>query len=67
MLGLRKMNNFLQKTIRLKLILENRFNEKYMETIDIDFSSMEKCGNNLGVNLFPQNYTIKKCIIKEKP
>ncbi|MBU3186539.1 hypothetical protein [Clostridium estertheticum] len=60
----KKMASFLGKKIRLELILNNRFSERYKETIDIVVPVLDQ--ESCYVVLNPQNYQIQKYDPKKK-
>ncbi|OPZ86874.1 MAG: hypothetical protein BWY74_03534 [Firmicutes bacterium ADurb.Bin419] len=60
-----KMESFIGKNIRLELTLENRFSEKYKETLDIIILQLLKINDRWHLYISPQNYQIKKFIRDE--
>lgn len=58
-----KMETFLGTKICLELILENRFSERYKESIDIIIPTMKDLDKEKGyIHIHPQNYRIQKFI-----
>jgi len=56
----KEMKGFRGKKIELDLILDNRFCEKYKETLDIIIPLLGEDSNGWYVSLSPQNYLINK-------
>ncbi len=56
-----KMESFRSKKIKLEMILENRFSEKFKEEIDIVVAQLAELGSDMWhLYLSPQNYRINK-------
>lgn len=61
-----KMKSFSGKKIVLELVLENKMNERYKETIDIICGGVYENNNIWTTYLSPQNYKIRKFIKDNK-
>lgn len=57
-----KMLSFRGKKIALELLLENRFGDRYKQTIDIIIAQMLEISNEWYLYISPQNYQIRKYI-----
>lgn len=57
-----KMLSFRGKKITLELLLENRFGDRYKQTIDIVIAQILETSNGWYLYISPQNYQIRKYI-----